>query len=68
MASHFFYTELFSLLVDAVVAKKNRLRFCACASVASLLLKVINNLVMVVKEVKCVYTIILTQNFAWLNR
>ena len=68
MASHFFYTELFSLLVNIVVAKKNRLRFCACASVASLLLENINNPVMVVKEVRWVYTIILRQNFAWLNR
>jgi len=52
--------------VNIVVVKKIRLRFCTCASVASLFLESINNPVMVVKEVRWVYTIILRQNFAWL--
>ena len=52
VASHFFYTELFSLLVNIVVVKKIRLRFCACGSVASLFLESINNPVMVLKEVR----------------
>ena len=36
--------------IDKMVDKKNRLRFCAYASVASLLLKSISNPVMGVKE------------------